>query len=257
MKKIVLVTGGFDPLHSGHIEYFKEAKKLGDILVVGVNSDEWLIRKKGQAFMPLLERTNIIRNLSCVDFVIDFNDNDNTAKHAIQMVRQSYPSDQIIFANGGDRTDKNIPEMDINDNNIKFSFGIGGFNKMNSSSWILEEWRAPKSERPWGYYRVLHSPNRNVKLKELTVNPGMSLSMQRHKDRSEFWFVSEGRATVYTLDERTTDVDLEGHYEQHESLFIGRHEWHQLSNETDKPLRIIEIQYGKECSEHDIERIIK
>ena len=94
MKKIVLVTGGFDPLHSGHIEYLKAAKELGDILVVGVNSDAWLVRKKGQAFMPLIERTNILRNLRCVDFVIDFNDSDNTAKHAIQMVRQSYPQDQ-------------------------------------------------------------------------------------------------------------------------------------------------------------------
>lgn len=256
MKKIVLVTGGFDPLHSGHIEYFKEAKKLGDILVVGVNSDSWLERKKGQAFMPLLERTNIIRNISCVDYVIDFDDRDNTAKHAIWSVRQSYPGDLIIFANGGDRTDKNIPEMDIKDDNIRFSFGIGGFNKMNSSSWILEEWRAPKTERPWGYYRVLHSPNKNVKLKELTVDPGQHLSMQRHKDRAEFWFVSEGEATVYTLN-RKSDAELQGHYCQHESLFIGTHEWHQLANETDQPLRIIEIQYGAECSEQDIERLIK
>lgn len=256
MKKIVLVTGGFDPLHSGHIAYFEEAKKLGDLLIVGVNSDNWLIRKKGQAFMPLMERTSIIRGLKCVDYVIDFNDNDNTAKHAIQMVRQSYPQDTIIFANGGDRTDKNIPEMDVVDNNIKFAFGVGGFNKKNSSSWILEEWRAPKTDRPWGYYRVLHSPNKNVKLKELTVDPGKSLSMQRHKDRSEFWFVSEGCASVYTLNERTTDAELQGHYNQHENLFIGTHSWHQLSNETDQPLRIIEIQYGAECTEQDIERMV-
>ena len=144
MKKIVLVTGGFDPLHSGHIAYFEEAKKLGDILVVGVNSDSWLQRKKGQAFMPLLERTNIIRKLECVDYVIDFNDSDNTAKHAIQKVRQNYPQDQIIFANGGDRVDTNIPEMDVNLPNVRFAFGIGGFNKLNSSSTILENWAADK-----------------------------------------------------------------------------------------------------------------
>lgn len=257
MKKIVLVTGGFDPLHSGHIEYFKAARALGDILVVGVNSDEWLIRKKGQAFMPLTERANIIRNLSCVDYVIDFDDADNTAKHAIWSVRQSYPRETILFANGGDRTDKNIPEMDVDDNNVRFVFGVGGFNKMNSSSWILEEWRAPRTERAWGYYRVLHSPNKNVKLKELTVDPGKSLSMQRHKDRNEFWFVSEGTATVYTLDSRSTDVELQGHYQPHESLFIGAHEWHQLANETDKPLRIIEIQYGDNCVEQDIERMLR
>ena len=255
--KIVLVTGGFDPLHSGHIAYFKAARTLGDYLIVGINSDAWLARKKGRSFMPWSERAAIVGNLGVVYQVLDYNDSDNSSIDAIKKVRAEYPNAEIVFANGGDRTPDNIPEMSHKDDKLSFVFGVGGEDKKNSSSWILEEWRAPKSERPWGYYRVLHSPNRNVKLKELTVNPGMSLSMQRHKDRSEFWFVSEGRATVYTLDERTTDVDLEGHYEQHESLFIGRHEWHQLSNETDKPLRIIEIQYGKECLEQDIERIIK
>jgi cytidyltransferase-like protein len=253
MKKIVLVTGGFDPLHSGHIAYFEEAKKLGDILVVGVNSDEWLRRKKGRGFMPLIERTNIIRKLACVDFVIDFNDSDNTAKHAITMVRQSYPGNPIIFANGGDRTDENIPEMDHPDTNIQFVFGVGGFDKKNSSSWILEEWRAPKTERQWGYYRVLHEPNLQVKLKELTVDPGKYLSMQKHDKRSEFWFVSEGEATVYTLN-RSTDVELVGKYQQHENLFIRKNEWHQLCNEASTPLKLIEIQYGDACQEDDIER---
>ena len=253
MKKIVLVTGGFDPLHSGHIAYFKEAKKLGDILVVGVNSDPWLARKKGAPFMPLSERTNIIRNIVGVDFVIDFNDNDGSAKHAITMVRQSYPQDEIIFANGGDRTDKNIPEMDISDSNLKFVFGVGGFNKANSSSWILEEWKAPKTERPWGYYRVLHEPTKQVKLKELTVDPGKSLSMQRHQQRSEFWFVSEGTASLYTVNS-STDIESVGMFKEHQHIWIPSNSWHQLANETDKPLKIIEIQYGESCIEEDIER---
>lgn len=254
MKKIVLVTGGFDPIHSGHIAYFQEAKKLGDLLIVGVNSDAWLARKKGSAFMPLLERTNIIRNLSMVNYVIDFNDHDGSACHAIEMVRQSYPRDEIIFANGGDRTDQNIPEMRVADKNVKFVFGVGGFEKRNSSSWILEEWRAPRTERPWGYYRVLHQPNKNVKLKELTVEPGQHLSMQRHQHRNEFWFVSEGEATVYTLN-RKTDPELIGKFQQHQNLFISANEWHQLCNETNRPLKIIEIQYGNNCIEEDITRV--
>jgi D-beta-D-heptose 7-phosphate kinase/D-beta-D-heptose 1-phosphate adenosyltransferase len=97
MKKIVLITGGFDPLHSGHIAYFKAAKALGDILVVGVNSDAWLTRKKGSPFMPYKERAEIVRNIVGVDFVIDFDDTDGSAKHAIRMVRASYPQDSIIF----------------------------------------------------------------------------------------------------------------------------------------------------------------
>ena len=141
MKNIVLITGGFDPIHSGHIAYLQAAKKLGDILVVGVNSDAWLTRKKGRAFMPLQERAAILRAVAGVDFVIDFDDSDNSARHAIWMVRQSYPQDHIIFANGGDRTQANIPEMTVEDANLEFVFGVGGENKQNSSSWILTEWK--------------------------------------------------------------------------------------------------------------------
>lgn len=247
MKRIVLITGGFDPLHSGHIAYFKAAKLLGDILVVGVNSDAWLTRKKGAPFMPYMERATIVRNIVGVDFVIDFNDSDGSAKNAIQMVRASYPHDKIIFANGGDRTDTNIPEMDLKDDNIEFQFGVGGFNKANSSSWILQEWKAPKTERPWGYYRVLHTVGDTVKVKELTVDPGKSLSMQRHTHRAELWFVAEGQASL-NWEYGGEKIAV---YKQ-ETINVG--EWHQLHNSTDKPLRVIEIQYGDKCSEEDIER---
>ena len=253
MRKIVLVTGGFDPLHSGHIEYFKSAKKLGDLLVVGINSDSWLSRKKGAPFMPEQERNGIVKNLSMVDRTIFFNDRDGSAKEAIRDLRALYPNDQIVFANGGDRTQENIPEMDIKDDNLVFAFGVGGENKMNSSSWILQEWKTPKTERVWGYYRVLHEQSKDVKVKELTVAPGKCLSMQRHKDRSEHWFVSEGTATVYTLN-RSTDVELIGTFNKFENLHIGKTEWHQLCNETESPLKIVEIQYGDNCIEDDIER---
>jgi cytidyltransferase-like protein len=252
MKKIVLITGGFDPLHSGHIAYFKAAKKLGDILLVGVNSDKWLTRKKDAPFMPYMERATIVRNIVGVDFVIDFNDSDGSAKHAIQMVRQRYPQDKIIFANGGDRTAVNIPEMDIVDNNLEFVFGVGGEDKKNSSSWILQEWKAPKTERPWGYYRVLHEVP-GMKVKELTVDPGKSLSMQKHKLRSEYWIVSEGQCVVnsqmaggYALPPKTLT--------RHQEHSISIAEWHQLTNPFEIPCKIVEIQYGENCIEEDIER---
>jgi cytidyltransferase-like protein len=254
--KIVLVTGGFDPLHSGHIKYFKAAKSLGDRLVVGVNSDAWLSRKKGRPFMPIWERAALIQELKCVDhveFFRDTYDSDGSAKAFIKDSLELYHKDEIIFANGGDRTFKNIPEMDIQDNRLNFAFGIGGDDKANSSSWILEEWKSPKTQRAWGYYRVLHEQDKEVKVKELTVDPGKCLSMQRHKDRAEHWFVSEGKASVYTLD-AGTDVDLQGVYEKFDSLHIRKTEWHQLCNETDAPLKIIEIQYGDNCIEDDIER---
>jgi cytidyltransferase-like protein len=252
MKTIVLVTGGFDPVHSGHISYLQAAGKLGDLLIVGVNSDLWLERKKGRAFMPLKERAAVIRNMQNVDFVIDFDDSDGSARNALWMVRQSYPDDRIIFANGGDRTTENIPEQDIDDDNVEFVFGVGGQDKRNSSSWILQEWKAPQTRRPWGYYRVLHEAP-GVKVKELTVDPGAALSMQRHQGRSEFWLVSAGVATVMTLN-MASDAEFQGHYHRHEYLHIESEKWHQLVNEQSDPLKIVEIQYGDRCEEDDIER---
>ena len=250
--KIVLITGGFDPLHSGHIAYFKAAKELGDILVVGVNSDAWLTRKKGSPFMPYTERAAIVRNIVGVDFVIDFDDSDNSANRAIWMVRQSYPQDKIIFANGGDRTNENIPEMGIQDQNLEFAFGVGGFNKANSSSWILQEWKAPKTERPWGYYRVLHEVL-GMKVKELTVDPGKSLSMQRHNHRAEYWIVSEGEAMVNRRMESGYSLPSV-HLQKHVEYKVPLKEWHQLTNPYDAPVKVVEIQYGEQCIEEDIER---
>ena len=249
-----MLQADFDPLHSGHIAYFEAARALGDRLVVGINSDAWLTRKKGRPFMPAAERRAIIENLRRVDRVIEFNDDDDTAIDAIRAVRDYYirPGTKFIFANGGDRTPNNIPEMVFND--VDFQFGVGGENKMNSSSWILTEWKNPRTDRTWGYYRVLHEVGANTKLKELTVMPGQRLSMQRHDQRAEFWFVAEGEATVYTIDDASTDQEIKCELTVHEHTFIRINEWHQLCNETDQPLKLIEIQYGDRCVEEDIER---
>ena len=247
MTRIVLATGGFDPVHSGHIAYFKAARTLGDSLIVGLNSDEWLERKKGRAFMPWNERLCIVNNLSMVDEVYTFDDEDGSARHFIQQVRAHYPEAELIFANGGDRTQDNIPEMDVVDPNLTFVFGVGGENKANSSSWILEEWKAPKTLRKWGYYRVLHEVP-GTKVKELTVESGRWLSMQRHEQRSEYWHVAEGNCMV------------ENEYEErlilttHQNYFIPRNTWHKLSNPFELPCKIVEIQYGTNCIEEDIER---
>lgn len=249
--KVVIVTGGFDPLHSGHIAYFKAAKTLGDYLVVGLNSDEWLTRKKGRPFMPLQERMAIVGNLSVVDEIVVYNDDDGSSCDAIRLVRQRYPDAEIIFANGGDRTKDNIPEMVFDD--VKFVFGVGGEDKKNSSSWILEDWKKPKTGRNWGYYRVLHEVGPQTKLKELTVNPKTCLSMQKHEQRAEFWFVAEGEAAVYTLDQ-SSDHEHIGTFKKHQYIFIGLNQWHMLCNESDEPLRLIEIQYGENCVEEDITR---
>lgn len=254
--KLVLVTGGFDPLHSGHIEYFKAAKKLGDKLIVGVNSDAWLTRKKGRPFMPLNERLAIISEFKIVDIAVPFDERDDADGSAINFIKQTldnYPDHEVIFANGGDRTPTNIPEMSISSDRLSFVFGVGGENKQNSSRWILEEWRKPKTVRPWGYYRVLHEYEKTAKVKELVVEPGSCLSMQRHAKRSEIWFVAEGSASVYSLN-RSTDFELARKLVEHEFLVIQKNEWHMLCNESDIPLKLVEIQYGENCIEEDIER---
>jgi cytidyltransferase-like protein len=254
MEKIVIVTGGFDPIHSGHVCYLSSARTLGDRLIVGLNSDAWLCRKKGRAFMTWSERAEILSSLRQVDDVIEFDDWDGSARDAIARVRTRYPDSHITFANGGDRGSDNVPEMDFQDANLKFQFGVGGDNKKNSSSWILEDWKAPKTHRDWGHYRVLYENLGSTKVKELVVEPGQRLSMQRHQHRTELWYVAEGTASVFTVDEdneiqHVTDISV------HQNFLVFQYRWHQLANLTDQPLKIVEIQYGKHCIEEDIERL--
>ena len=137
-KKVSLVTGGFDPIHSGHIAYFERAKDLSDYLVVGLNTNEWLTRKKGQYFLPWIERAEIIRHLDMVDAVISWEDDDDSACGAIAKCLEI--SEKVIFCNGGDRGKENTPEYDKFGENprVKFVFGVGGEHKKNSSSWILK-----------------------------------------------------------------------------------------------------------------------
>ena len=136
-EKVSLVTGGFDPIHSGHISYFKRAKDLSNYLVVGINTEEWLTRKKGQYFQSWKERAEIIRHLDMVDAVISWNDEDDSACGAIAKCLEI--AQTVVFANGGDRGKDNTPEIDKYDvhPNVEFAWGIGGDDKMNSSSWIL------------------------------------------------------------------------------------------------------------------------
>jgi len=256
MNKIVLVTGGFDPLHSGHIEYFNAAKELGDYLVVGVNSDAWLTRKKGRPFMPWKERATIIENLSMVDQVIDFDDSNDSAIEAIKYVLNFWKSgEKIIFANGGDRTQGNILEMlSVSDPRLSFKFGVGGENKKNSSSWILEDWKTEKTIRDWGWYRVLdHQPQNSFKVKELVIEPGKSLSDQRHFKRSEHWYVLKGVVRMETeWEERKDTVHLDALTRGYD-IRVGT--WHKASNpSTTEHAHILEVQYGGECVEEDIER---
>jgi len=258
--KACLVTGGFDPIHSGHIEYLNEAKKISDFLVVGLNSDKWLSRKKGYVFMQWEERKKILLNLKSVDAVIDFNDDDNSACDAISKCLELY--ENVIFANGGDRVKGNIPELDLYKNNkkVEFLFGIGGNKKLNSSSWIIEnfiknleslnqntKYKIETVNAPWGRHDTIDD-REGYKLKQLFVLPGCKLSLQYHHHRSEHWVVASGTATVQ-LEEKIFELNSGEH------IFIPQGEKHRISNDTDNDLIIVEVQNGKILEESDIVRL--
>ena len=250
--KIIVVSGGFDPIHSGHIAYFNAAKKLGDKLIVALNSDKWLEDKKGKFFMPFSERKCIIESISCVDEVIDFEDDDQgSCIEGLKKIKELNPNDDIYFANGGDRDKDNIPEMTVPE--INFIFSVGGNNKMNSSSWILKKWQYYFEERLWGsFYNLFESDD--VKVKELIVNPGEGMSFQKHFKRSEIWLVSKGSCVVnYSKDDPSERKNVRLNKFDHYFVPVG--EWHQITNPFDESCHLIEIQYGEACIEDDIERV--
>ena len=253
--KIVLVSGGFDPIHSGHIEYFKSAKEYGDRLIVALNSDNWLEKKKGKFFMPFSERLAIVSSIHYVDEVIDFEDDSKgSCINALEKIKKQYPNDEIFFANGGDRNNSNIPELSVD--GIKFLFSVGGSNKKNSSSWILNKWQYYFEERKWGSFFNLFQ-TKNIKVKELIVEPGKSMSFQRHLKRNEIWLISEGECEVNSSNDKLSENIYKTILKKFDHFLVPVGQWHQIVNFSETQTHIIEIQYGDECKEDDIERLIK
>jgi cytidyltransferase-like protein len=250
--KICVVSGGFDPIHSGHIAYLKSAAALGDKLIICLNSDNWLIAKKGKFFLPFVERKIIIENLTFVTDVVDFEDDVvGSALNGLRKIQMMFPDDEIIFCNGGDRNSKNIPEMELE--NITFQFGVGGDDKKNSSSWILKDWAYSSEERVWGKFYNLFEDS-YVKVKELIVAPGQGMSFQKHYKRNEIWFISSGKCLVnHSADDPKSPNEFI--LDQDATFFVNQEDWHQITNPFNEECKIIEIQYGAETSEDDIERL--
>ena len=143
MRELVLVSGGFDPIHSGHIYLIQEASKYGEVIVL-LNSDKWLRNKKGREFLPFVEREIIMKSLKNVIDVLFFDDSDKTCVDGIRKAISKYPNHKIIFANGGDRNNNTTPNSEkkfCDENNITILWEIGGKNKSNSSSQILKRWQ--------------------------------------------------------------------------------------------------------------------
>jgi len=217
-KKRIVISGGFDPIHPGHIEMIEKAAEYGEVHIV-VNSDEWLVRKKGFFFQPWTDRKKILEAYTPHIYSVD--DSDGTVCEALRRIKPDY------FGNGGDRKKDNTPELDVClELGIEPVFGLGR-EKYSSSSMINGRQRV---ETRWGRYDVLLDMP-ELKVKVLTIDKGKKLSLQRHADRSEFFFLPNGEV----------QMNLPG-------------VWHAPRASENEPLTILEVQVGI-AEENDIDRI--
>lgn len=136
---ILVLSGGFDPPHIGHVRMIKEAAEIADNVIVGVNSDEWLQNKKGYVFMPWEERSELVASFKGVTETVEFNDDDGSACDLIEKVRKQFPDSSIAFGNGGDRVLDNVPEVLVaTQENIDLVWKLGG-GKIQSSSDMVKK----------------------------------------------------------------------------------------------------------------------
>lgn len=239
MTRRICVSGGFDPLHGGHLAMFEDAAKLGELTVI-LNSDAWLLRKKGFIFLPWKERAALIAQLRPVAQVVPVDDADNTVCEALARLKPD------LFANGGDRKNDNTPEVKLcSQLGIEMVWDVGG-GKCNSSSDIA---RRAWVERPWGRYVTLDE-GVGYKVKKLMLAPGKGISLQFHEHRCEYWYVAGPSAQV-RLDGKEFEALPGG-----APVVVQPRVLHQLSNpHTTEPLVVIEIQSGRYLEEDDISRV--
>lgn len=196
-RVVVAVSGGFDPVHFGHIRLMREARKLGTELVVILNNDNWLKAKKGFVFMGQKERKEILEALDCVDRVeVTRHKPHDTDRSVVKDLARIRPD---IFANGGDRkTLADIPEVAAcRKYGIEMIFGVGRGGKVQSSSWLTGKIanQGTTDVRPWGYMQT-HKAEPHFWTKTITVAPNRRLSLQLHNHRSETWVCVEGEVVA-------------------------------------------------------------
>lgn len=242
---IAVVSGGFDPIHSGHVRMIREASNYGEELVVLVNTDEWLLRKKGYISLPVEERMEIVRAIEGVTQVRKAIDDDGTVCASLLAIHYENPGKKIVFCNGGDRGKDNTPESRVM-KQIRGSmfFGVGGESKANSSSAIWPKHHLGKVTRLWGDYYDHYRDDKCV-FKTLEIAPNKATSYQRHFKRHEVWFIERGNVMV-----RINESSFI--YQEGTQVYIPPETWHSVGAGPDGAT-IREMQFGY-CSEDDIER---
>ena len=245
-----LLSGGFDPVHVGHLAMIKEANEIAEEVVILLNSDKWLKRKKGKPFMVESQRAQILEEFESVSrVIIQMDDDDDSSNNAITSFAKNNPKKTICYCNGGDRSnEKKIREATVcKENNVDLIFGIGGVHKLESSSNLTKNYLSEIEIRPWGNFHIIAKGN-GYQIKEMNVNPKNKQSLQKHKHRSEYWQVIEGEGKVYLED---SEIKLK----PGDNIFIPKGSLHRLENTQSHNLLIVEIQIGKIISEDEIERI--
>tara|TARA_B100001996_G_C18655501_1_gene591025 strand:+ start:113 stop:955 length:843 start_codon:yes stop_codon:yes gene_type:complete len=245
-----LISGGFDPVHIGHLAMIKDAKRISKNVIILLNSDEWLVRKKGKPFMIEAQRAQLLEEFESVSkVIIQNNDNDDSSNNAIIDFHKSHIGQTICYCNGGDRSQEDkIRESQICKKlGIDLKFGIGGIHKLESSSNLTKNHLSDREFRPWGSYQII-AKGKGYQIKEIIINPGKKQSLQRHKNRSEYWQIIDGVGMVYLEDSKFK-------LKQYDNVFIPQGDLHRLENIGKNPLILVEIQIGEKISEDDIERL--
>ena len=258
-RKIVAISGGFDPVHEGHMALFNAAAKYGKVHVL-LNSDDWLARKKGSSLLSFQTRKEILKNITAIHRVHFVDDRDDSVCNGLLKLRGEYSNTKMFFANGGDRRIDNTPEMWFcEDLEIELLWNVGG-DKIDSSSKLLEQYadnihfKTRIIHRNWGDYEIIGS-GEGWLAKILTIEPGKSISLQRHTYRAEEWLILEGYgefADSPFLNEQ--DFSVTRVYPGLK-ITIPKFTWHWVKNtETTIPLQILEAWFGGVLEESDIER---
>lgn len=240
-KKTIMVSGGFDPMHIGHLHMIEAASEYGDV-IVALNSDKWLTNKKGAPFMPFDERFELISNIKGVTKVIPVDDDDGTVVEAIKRYKPDY------FANGGDRVTNTTPELETCFNlEVQPLFGIGGPKIQSSSVLTTKAKQNTRQDRPWGCWEMLGKSD-DFWIKLLHINPHSSLSLQKHEHRTEHWQLLKGSVTAIT--DKSSFRLCEG-----DKIIIHPNVQHRLVNDSDKCAIVVEVATGKILTESDIIRL--